>query len=607
MASDAQTQAMDLTKGMSHHHKASSSLGSFSSGLSPSLKAQMDLLQASTPGHRANGSLDLDLPLMMRRRRGRRKNVETLDMMFMGNKRPSGVSGDEADTVKVANVEAASRPITVPDQSPTGRSLASGSLDDEEATVSNKDLGEWLRQNPSFAMDMSGFPPKSDAEMLLSQFSKPKQKRHRCRNPNKIDINTLTGDERVPVVNRRNGRKMGGAMAPPMKELSRWLLENPEFSIAPDWTDIVKQSGFLPEAMFDRLLTGPVVREEGVRRRGRRPKSEIAKAAAAAQVAAAQAAQASLASATSAGGINPLLLNSLFGGMDLSSLQSLQSLQLAAGLMAFPTTDPKQAAAAASMLPLMLPGVGGLPNMAALPNMFSLGGLFGGNLAAAATATAASSPSAATATATTNGTNEEAEGEDKLDEEREMEEAEEAEGAEDGEPKAKKKRVEGPGEDEAKPSAENPEKASDTATPQASTSDSSADTALNGDAAALLAAAGMSANSLAFNPFLLSTVAPGLLYPSMFLPPGLGGLMPGFPSASTLAELQSAMAGALGGNNTGPSDSQNDEKDEEEPETQETTQESLLDEGTMATEEEEEEEAEEAAGEAASPLKDKSD
>lgn len=35
---------------------------------------------------------------------------------------------------------------------------------------------------------------------------------------------------------------MGGAMAPPMKELPRWLLENPEFSIAPDWTDIVKQS-----------------------------------------------------------------------------------------------------------------------------------------------------------------------------------------------------------------------------------------------------------------------------------------------------------------------------------------------------------------------------
>ena len=31
-------------------------------------------------------------------------------------------------------------------------------------------------------------------------------------------------------------------MAPPMKDLPRWLLENPEFAVAPDWTDIVKQS-----------------------------------------------------------------------------------------------------------------------------------------------------------------------------------------------------------------------------------------------------------------------------------------------------------------------------------------------------------------------------
>uniref|UniRef100_S4RN91 Chromodomain helicase DNA binding protein 9 n=1 Tax=Petromyzon marinus TaxID=7757 RepID=S4RN91_PETMA len=71
---------------------------------------------------------------------------------------------------------------------------------------------------------------------------KPKQKRHRCRNPNKLDVNTLTGEERVPVVNKRTGRKMGGAMAPPMKDLPRWLEENRDFAVAPDWGDIVKQS-----------------------------------------------------------------------------------------------------------------------------------------------------------------------------------------------------------------------------------------------------------------------------------------------------------------------------------------------------------------------------
>lgn len=51
----------------------------------------MELLQqAPPPGHRANGSLEPDLPIM-RRRRGRRKNVEGLELLFMGSKRAGGV------------------------------------------------------------------------------------------------------------------------------------------------------------------------------------------------------------------------------------------------------------------------------------------------------------------------------------------------------------------------------------------------------------------------------------------------------------------------------------------------------------------------------------
>uniref|UniRef100_A0A674E9X5 Chromodomain helicase DNA binding protein 7 n=1 Tax=Salmo trutta TaxID=8032 RepID=A0A674E9X5_SALTR len=331
-----------LFQGILHqHHKSSapSPASSCSSMVSPAaLKAQMELLQASTPSrHRANCSLvEADLPT--RRRRGRRKNVEGLELLFMRG-----------------------------------------------ATVQDSLLEKYIEET-----------------LLSSQFPKPKQKRHRCRNPNKIDINTLTGEERVPVVNRRNGRK-----------------------------------GFLPEAMFDRLLTGPLVREEGVRRRGRRPKSEIAKATAA--------------QAASSGGLNPLLINGLFGGMDLTSLQGLQSLQsLQLQLMGFPGMGGADAKHVSAMLPLVLPGMGGLPNM------FGLGGLFASNLAVA--------------------------------------------------------------------------------TPAA---------ALN-VAAAAMAASGMSANSLAFNPFLLSTMAPGLFSPYMFLPPGLGGLtLPGFPPTA-LADLQSAMAGAMG-------------------------------------------------------------
>lgn len=155
---------------------------------------------------------------------------------------------EDADGTKITGVEGIQeaahphRPLPVPEQSPSARSLTSGSLEEEEAAVSSKDLGEWLRQHPTYTMDMPGFTPvklclqtaaqltlnlneivllliimsafvffsslQKSEELLLSQFSKPKQKRHRCRNPNKIDINTLTGDERVPVVNRRNGRKV---------------------------------------------------------------------------------------------------------------------------------------------------------------------------------------------------------------------------------------------------------------------------------------------------------------------------------------------------------------------------------------------------------------
>lgn len=108
---------------------------------------------------------------------------------------------------------------------------------------------------------------------------RPKQRRHRCKDPTKLDINSLTGEERVPVVHRGTGRRvdnthththeshecakppsstqhpqvtdivpslpalqLGGAMAPAIKELSRWLDANSEYYVAPDWADVVKHS-----------------------------------------------------------------------------------------------------------------------------------------------------------------------------------------------------------------------------------------------------------------------------------------------------------------------------------------------------------------------------
>lgn len=119
--------------------------------------------------------------------------------------------------------------------------------------------------------------------------------------------------------------------------------------------------------MFDRILTGPVVREE-VSRRGRRPKSEIAKANAAAAP-----------SATAANApVNPLLANGLISGVDLSTLQALQqnlqnfqSLQVTAGLMGMPAglNTTGEAKNMAAMFPMLLSG------MAGLPNLLGMGGL----------------------------------------------------------------------------------------------------------------------------------------------------------------------------------------------------------------------------------------
>uniref|UniRef100_H2T283 Chromodomain helicase DNA binding protein 6 n=1 Tax=Takifugu rubripes TaxID=31033 RepID=H2T283_TAKRU len=92
---------------------------------------------------------------------------------------------------------------------------------DREAA--SKGLMEWLRQNPGYSMDLPTFTHR------------PKQRRHRCKDPTKLDVNTLTGEERVPVIHRGTGRRLGGAIAPAIKELSRWLDANSEYYVAPDW------------------------------------------------------------------------------------------------------------------------------------------------------------------------------------------------------------------------------------------------------------------------------------------------------------------------------------------------------------------------------------
>ncbi|NWT06796.1 CHD6 protein, partial [Mionectes macconnelli] len=381
-------------------------------------------------GQIVNGSLRRD-DAAMRRRRGRRKNVEGMDLIFLKERplpnRLQDVQEDQAQPPQSSPlpdgpVAATSTPQPVP---------AAGS---QEKAVPNKSLLDWLRQQSDYTLDVPGFG---------TNFSdKPKQRRQRCKDPSKLDISSLTGEERVPVVHKGTGRR-----------------------------------GYLPENKFNRVLTEPVLRDTGPRRRGRRPRSELLKGPGVV--------------ADSSSGMGPLFMNGLIAGMDLVGLQNMRNMQgiPLTGLVGFPAgfaavPAGEDVKSTLSMLPMMLPG------MATVPQMFGVGGLLNSPMTTTCTATAPTS-----LTSTTKGGTASAE-----------KASEEKQGSQDGkkEPLA---------EDKPGPSSfsNQTESAITTSSP------------------------------VAFNPFLIPGMSPGLIYPSMFLSPGIGMALPGIQQTrhSEAANLES--------------------------------------------------------------------
>uniref|UniRef100_A0A8C8EAM8 Chromodomain helicase DNA binding protein 6 n=1 Tax=Otus sunia TaxID=257818 RepID=A0A8C8EAM8_9STRI len=350
-------------------------------------------------GQIVNGSLRRD-DAAMRRRRGRRKNVEGMDLIFL-KERPLPTRLQPSRLIKPSNL------INV-------------------------------------------------VLFALQNFSdKPKQRRQRCKDPSKLDINSLTGEERVPVVHKGTGRRLGGATAPALKELPRWLDANLEYAVAADWADIVKLSGYLPESKFNRILTEPVLRDAGPRRRGRRPRSELIKGPGIV--------------ADSSSGMGPLFMNGLIAGMDLVGLQNMRNMQgiPLTGLVGFPAgfaavPAGEDVKSTLSMLPMML------PSMATVPQMFGVGGLLNPPM-------------------TTTSTEDKQSSQD-----------------------VKKETL---SEDKPGPSSfsNQTESAITTSSP------------------------------VAFNPFLIPGMSPGLIYPSMFLSPGIGMALPGIQQTrhSEAAALES--------------------------------------------------------------------
>uniref|UniRef100_A0A803TKE9 DNA helicase n=1 Tax=Anolis carolinensis TaxID=28377 RepID=A0A803TKE9_ANOCA len=404
-------------------------------------------------GQIVNGSLRRD-DAAMRRRRGRRKNVEGIDLIFLKDRSPqTGLSEDQTPTVQ-SNPNPDEPAVTTSSQ----QTVPSTNVE-EEKIIPNKSLLDWLRQQSDYTLEIPGFGTVS-----RNHFSeKPKQRRQRCKDPSKLDIHSLTGEERVPVVHKGTGRRLGGAMAPALKELPRWLEANMEYAVAADWSDIVKLSGFLPESKFNRILTEPVLRDAGPRRRGRRPRSEVFKT------------PGIIADASS--GMGPLFMNGLIAGMDLVGLQNMRNMQgiPLAGLVGFPAgfaavPAGEDVKSTLSMLPMMLPG------MAAVPQMFGVGGL----LSPSMTTTCASPASNSLASTAKSGTSHA----DKDTEDKQSDQG------------AKPETI---SEDKSSPSS-----FSDQSEPAITTS-----------------------SPVAFNPFLIPGMSSGLLYPSMFLSPGIGMALPG--------------------------------------------------------------------------------
>uniref|UniRef100_A0A4X1TS82 Uncharacterized protein n=1 Tax=Sus scrofa TaxID=9823 RepID=A0A4X1TS82_PIG len=225
--------------------------------------------------------------------------------------------------------------------------------------------------------------------------------------------------------------------------------------------------GFLPENKFNHTLPEPVLRDAGPRRRGRRPRSELLKAPALV--------------ADSPSGMGPLFMNGLIAGMDLVGLQNMRNMPgipltglvgFPAGFAAMPTGE--EVKGTLSMLPMVLPG------MATVPQMFGVGGLLNAPMATTCTSTAPAPLSSTTKSGTSV-----------------------AEKTAEDKPSGHDVKTDTLADDKPGPSP-----FSDQSEPAITAS-----------------------SPVAFNPFLIPGMSPGLIYPSMFLSPGMGMALPAMQQA----------------------------------------------------------------------------
>ncbi|XP_074544247.1 chromodomain-helicase-DNA-binding protein 8 isoform X3 [Halichoeres trimaculatus] len=115
-----------------------------------------------------------------------------------------------------------------------------GLHDPLERIPRRRDPPTWLKENPDYEVE---------GDMLELLVNRSKRKRRRRADK------ALTGSEKIKVINMRTGKKVGAAFCPMLQDLREYLEENADTAVAPEWSDSVRNSGFLPETFFHRLLT----------------------------------------------------------------------------------------------------------------------------------------------------------------------------------------------------------------------------------------------------------------------------------------------------------------------------------------------------------------
>uniref|UniRef100_A0A8C5Q8R6 Chromodomain helicase DNA binding protein 6 n=1 Tax=Leptobrachium leishanense TaxID=445787 RepID=A0A8C5Q8R6_9ANUR len=362
-------------------------------------------------GQIVNGNLRRD-ESSLRRRRGRRKNVEGIDLTFLKDRgMHAGILGMREEPSQTGSPHAESS------LSASSQLHSSGVKLQSEKVIPNKSLLEWLRQQSDCTIDMPTYGG--------SYSEKPKPRRQRCKDPHKLDISLLGGDDRLTMGNKDTGHR-----------------------------------SFLQDTKFGRALADPVLRDTGPRRRGRRPRSELLKTHGAL-------------GSDGPSSMSPLFMNGLIAGMDIVGLQNMRNMQgiPLTGLVGFPAgftaiSANEEVKNTLSMLPMMLPG------MTTMSSMFGVGGIINSPVSSVPTSLGSTLKSG------TSHAEKATEDKDTCQE-----------GQQDG--TSLEKAAGGLSfQDQSEPVV-------------------------------------TSSSSVAFNPFLIPGMSPGLLYPSMFLSPGIGMAIPG--------------------------------------------------------------------------------